>query len=54
VTENFESYTKRAQAALFSGRTGCSQAGCRDSQVCVSRHSHYVCAEIDTVLMYGA
>ena len=46
--------TKRAQAALFSGRTGCSQAACRGSQVCTSRHSHHVCAEICMVLRLGA
>src|SRR5215510_7568731 len=42
--------TKRAQTAMFSGRTGCSQAGCPGSQVCTSRYSHQVCAETDAVL----
>jgi hypothetical protein len=42
--------TQRAQAALFSGRTRRSLAGCRGSQVRASRHSHYVCAEICMVL----
>jgi hypothetical protein len=41
--------TKRAQHALFSGRTGCSQVGCRSSQVRVIRHSHHACAETDAV-----
>jgi hypothetical protein len=46
--------TQRAQAAMFSGRTGCSQAECRGSQVHTSRHSHHVCAEICMVLRLGA
>ena len=46
--------TQRAQAALFSGRTECSQAECRGSQVRTSRHSHHVCAAIGMVLRLGA
>jgi hypothetical protein len=42
--------TQRAQAALFSGRTGCSQAECRGSQVRTSRYSQHVCAKTGAVL----
>jgi len=45
---------ERAQAARFSGRPWCSQAGGRGSQVRVARHSHHACAEICPVLRQGA
>jgi hypothetical protein len=42
--------TERVQAARFSGRTGCSQAEGRGSQVRAACHSHYACAAIGPVL----
>jgi len=45
---------KRAQTALFAGRTCGSQAGGHGSQVYISRHSHHACAEICTVRRYRA